>query len=76
MVSAAVPASRQVRLRRSRRRVTSNCGRAVLDTTFLNLAGAMALVAVVGRGIGWALDVWVRRAEPAPGRESLATPAH
>ncbi len=34
----------------------------VVDTSFLTLAGAMALVAVAGRGIGWALDAWVRRA--------------
>ncbi|WP_298965216.1 hypothetical protein [uncultured Methylobacterium sp.] len=33
-----------------------------MDTSFLTLAGAMALVAVAGRGIGWALDAWVRRA--------------
>jgi hypothetical protein len=34
---------------------------------FLHLAGSLAFVAVAGRGIGWALDAWVRRApETAP----------
>ncbi|AWN49332.1 hypothetical protein DK419_25745 [Methylobacterium terrae] len=29
---------------------------------FLHLAGALVFVAAAGRGIGWALDAWVRRA--------------
>ncbi|MET7242966.1 hypothetical protein ABZT49_06315 [Methylobacterium sp. EM32] len=37
---------------------------------FLHLAGSLAFVAVAGRGIGWALDAWVRRApEAAPPAE-------
>ncbi|WP_167858703.1 hypothetical protein [Methylobacterium nonmethylotrophicum] len=27
-----------------------------------HIAGSLAFVAVVGRGIGWALDAWVRLA--------------
>ncbi|KMO16385.1 hypothetical protein [Methylobacterium platani] len=33
---------------------------------FLHLAGSLVFVAAAGRGIGWALDAWVRRAPPAP----------
>lgn len=43
---------------------------------FLHVAGSLLFVAAAGRGIGWALDAWVRRApdpvdappdpEPAP----------
>ncbi|MGY2050891.1 hypothetical protein [Methylobacterium sp. JK268] len=38
---------------------------------FLNLGGAMALAALAGHGIRWALDTWVRLApvgseEPDP----------
>lgn len=37
---------------------------------FLHLAGSLAFVAAAGRGIGWALDAWVRRApEAAPPAE-------
>ena len=32
----------------------------------LHLAGSLAFVAAAGRGIGWALDAWVRRAPSAP----------
>ncbi|MFH6786470.1 MULTISPECIES: hypothetical protein [Methylobacterium] len=35
---------------------------------FLHLAGSLVFVAAAGRGIGWALDAWVRRApEARPG---------
>ncbi len=51
----------------------------VVDTSFLTLAGAMALVAVAGRGIGWALDAWVRRAagplSSGQGGERFAAPS-
>ncbi|AWB20760.1 hypothetical protein DA075_07370 [Methylobacterium currus] len=52
---------------------------------FLHLAGSLAFVAVAGRGIGWALDAWVRRApETAPpaapedtaGTEPAEAPPH
>lgn len=34
---------------------------------FLHLAGSLVFVAAAGRGIGWALDAWVRRAsDPTP----------
>ncbi|SFU42259.1 hypothetical protein SAMN02799631_00608 [Methylobacterium sp. 174MFSha1.1] len=49
---------------------------------FLHLAGSLAFVAVAGRGIGWALDAWVRRApgaappaEPEPADRSGEAPA-
>ena len=29
---------------------------------FLHIAGSLVFVAAAGRGIGWALDAWVRRA--------------
>ncbi|TNC12377.1 hypothetical protein FF100_16260 [Methylobacterium terricola] len=42
---------------------------------FLHLAGSLAFVAIAGRGIGWALDAWVRRAPDAaaapPGPEPV-----
>ncbi|KMO29421.1 hypothetical protein VQ02_29685 [Methylobacterium variabile] len=37
---------------------------------FLHLAGSLAFVAVAGRGIGWALDAWVRRAPDGPDGEA------
>jgi hypothetical protein len=33
---------------------------------FLNLAGSMALAALAGHGIRWALDAWVRHAPAGP----------
>ncbi|TGD96054.1 hypothetical protein [Methylobacterium nonmethylotrophicum] len=42
---------------------------------FLHLAGSLAFVAVAGRGIGWALDAWVRRAPDGP-EGDVAPAAH
>lgn len=42
---------------------------------FLHLAGALVFVAAAGRGIGWALDAWVRRApDPAAAVEERPAP--
>ncbi|MGE7415488.1 hypothetical protein [Methylobacterium tarhaniae] len=40
---------------------------------FLHLAGSLAFVAAAGRGIGWALDAWVRRA-PEDGARAPSGP--
>ncbi|PIK74418.1 hypothetical protein CS379_02590 [Methylobacterium frigidaeris] len=42
---------------------------------FLHLAGSLAFVAVAGRGIGWALDAWVRRAPEAASPAEPEAPA-
>ncbi|QRE74254.1 hypothetical protein [Methylobacterium aquaticum] len=48
---------------------------------FLHVAGSLVFVAAAGRGIGWALDAWVRRApedakqaEPKPAEAKQAEP--
>lgn len=48
---------------------------------FLHIAGSLAFVAAAGRGIGWALDAWVRRApdggaKPAEAETPAETPPH
>ena len=46
---------------------------------FLHIAGSLVFVAAAGRGIGWALDAWVRRApeevKPAAPETPTESPA-
>ncbi|MCF4125224.1 hypothetical protein [Methylobacterium sp. SyP6R] len=42
---------------------------------FLHIAGSLVFVAAAGRGIGWALDAWVRRAPDGAKPAEAETPA-